>query len=99
MKPFLLLSPALLFFTHTFSQVSYTTTCEMRDGKATGYIQNMRDAFTVDGTLLFHFYDCNGNFLDTEDEYEYEYVSAGTTEEIDNTSTYSRACSCVFDVT
>jgi hypothetical protein len=74
----------------------YQSTCSLRDGRAYGYINNFRDALTVDGEVWFHFYDCNGNFLSSEDEWEYEYVSDGSREEIEYTRAPSGACSCEF---
>lgn len=79
-------------------QPEYTTSCELRDGRAYGYVHNHGDGFTIDGDVMFYFFDNDGEFLDDEDEYEYEYVSSRETEEIDYTSAPSRAVSCTFEV-
>lgn len=79
-------------------QPRYTTRCDLRDGVAFGYVNNLGDAFEIDGTIWFYFYDDDGNQIDDEDDYEYEYVSSRSTEEIDHTRAPSRAARCSFDI-
>jgi hypothetical protein len=93
----------LLLFTVTltitgFAQASYTTSCEIKNGTAYGYVHNQRDAFDIDGNVWFHFFDSTGHFLSSEDEYESEYVSSKSSEEIEHTSAPRNACRCTFDV-
>lgn len=93
----------LLLFTATisaasFGQVSYTTSCEIKNGTAYGYVHNHKDAFDIDGQVWFHFYDTTGTFISSEDEYESEYVSSKSSEEIEHTSAPAKACKCTFDV-
>ncbi|MCG8577440.1 MAG: hypothetical protein MI810_21340 [Flavobacteriales bacterium] len=85
-------------FTPVFGQTSYTTSCEIKNGRAYGYVHNHKNSFTIDGDVWFYFYDANGHFIDSEDEYEYEYVSSKSSEEIEDTNAPSNACSCTFDV-
>ena len=82
----------------SFGQVSYTTSCKIEDGEAHGYVHNHKDAFTVNGTVWFYFYDKDGVLFDSEDEREYEYISYCDTEEVEYTSAPSEAYSCSFDV-
>lgn len=77
---------------------TYTTSCEIRNGTAYGYVHNLRDNFEIDGYVWFYFYDSAGNFVDSEDEYEYEYVSSRTTEEVETTTAPANACKCAFEV-
>lgn len=93
----------LLLFTATlaitgFSQVSYTTSCEIKNGTAYGYVHNQKGYFDIDGNVWFHFFDSTGRFLSSEDEYEYEFVSSRCTEEIEHTTAPRNACKCTFDV-
>jgi hypothetical protein len=80
-------------------KITYTTSCEIKNGTAYGYVHNHQDSFEINGYVWFYFYDSAGHFLDSEDEYEYEYVSSKTTEEIETTSAPSNACSCYFEIT
>lgn len=83
----------------SFGQVlPYTTSCQIRNGVAYGYVHNHKNSFEIDGDVWFYFYDSNGNFLDSEDEYEYEYVSYDETEEIEHTNAPNGTCSCFFDI-
>jgi hypothetical protein len=79
-------------------RVNYLTTCNIIDGKGKGSITSYRESFTIEGDVWFYFYDCDGNLIDSEDEYEYEYISSNSTEEIEETSAPSKACSCTFEV-
>jgi hypothetical protein len=78
--------------------VSYTTTCDLRNGNAYGGVNNHSDAFEIDGNVFFYFYDSRGRLVDTEDEYEYEYISSRSWEEVEYTSAASGAVSCNFDI-
>ncbi len=78
------------------AQSNYSNSCEIRDGKAYGYLNNFREAFTLSGKVWFYFYDCQGKFISSHDSYEYEYVSKGAREEIENTFAPSGACQCEF---
>lgn len=84
--------------TSNFSNESYSTSCELKNGVAYGYVHNRDDSFQIDGTVWFHFYDCNGRFIESEDELESEHVWSKSTEEIEHTTAPSRACKCTFDV-
>lgn len=96
MKTFLL-SPLLLLFVFPLrAQLNYSTSCELRDGQAHGFINNYRQAFDVDGTQWFYFYDCEGRLLGSADEYEFEHVSRGVREELEQTKAPSNACYCEF---
>ncbi|TND08079.1 MAG: hypothetical protein FD123_2633 [Bacteroidetes bacterium] len=81
-----------------FGQASYTTSCEIRNGTAYGYVHNHKNSFEINGYVWFYFYDSTGRLLTSEDEYEYEYVSSKTSEEIEHTNAPANACSCAFDV-
>ncbi len=83
----------------TLAQVSFTTSCEIRNGQAYGYVHNHKSSFEINGDVWFYFFDSNGHMIDSEDEFEYEYVSRESTEEIEHTSAPTQACSCTFDVT
>lgn len=76
----------------------YSTSCEIKDGVAHGYVNNRGDGFFIDETVWFHFYDCNGNFIESNDEFESEHVWSKSIEEIEHTDAPSRACSCAFEV-
>jgi hypothetical protein len=84
--------------TPNFSSESYSTSCELKNGVAYGYVHNRDDSFQINGTVWFHFYDCNGKFIESEDEQETEHVWLKSTEEIEHTTAPSRACKCTFDV-
>jgi hypothetical protein len=70
----------------------------MVDGYGRGYLAALNSDITVDGTVWFYFYDCNGDFLGSEDESEYEYVSRGDQEEVEYSRAPSGSCTCVFEV-
>ncbi|MBK7961960.1 MAG: hypothetical protein IPK04_12630 [Bdellovibrionales bacterium] len=88
----------IAFLVSGMSHAAYTTSCEIRSGKAYGYVHNRGDSFEIDGTLWFYFYDNRGSLIDQDSEYEYEYVSGRDTEEIDYTSAPSNAYACTFDI-
>lgn len=88
----------LLISIKSFAQVSYSTLCKIKDGRAYGYVNNYENSFEINGNVWFHFYDTQGRLIDSEDEYEYEYVSAKSSEEIEYTNAPTNACSCFFDV-
>jgi hypothetical protein len=88
----------LVISIHSFAQVSYSTLCKIQDGKAYGYVNNYQNGFEVNGTVSFYFYDCNGRLIDTDDSYEYEYVSYQSSEEVDYTRAPDKACDCYFDI-
>lgn len=88
----------LVISMQSFAQVSYSTLCKIKDGKAYGYVNNYEKSFEVNGTVSFYFYDCNGRLIDTDDSYEYEYVSYRSSEEIDYTRSPDNACDCYFDI-
>jgi hypothetical protein len=93
------LSPVFLFLILCLpAQIRYTTSCELRDGKAYGFVNNYLEALEVDGTHWFYFYDCEGRYLGGEDEYEYEYVSRGAREEIEVTRAPANSCYCEFNL-
>lgn len=77
---------------------TYSTSCEIKDGVAHGYVNNRDDSFYIEDTVWFHFYDCNGNFIESEDEHEIELVWSKSIEEIEHTEAPSEACSCTFEV-
>lgn len=97
-KNILLLLFAVTITITGFAQVSYTTSCEIKNGTAYGYVHNLREHFEIDGTVWFYFYDTTGRFISSEDEYEYEYVSSRSTEEIEYTTAPGGTCSCIFDI-
>ena len=84
--------------TPNVSNEPYSTSCELKNGVAYGYVHNRDDSFQINGTVWFHFYDCNGKFIESEDEQESENVWSKSTEEIEHTTAPSRACKCTFDV-
>jgi hypothetical protein len=93
----------LLFFTLTMltalaANATYSTSCQIREGRAHGYVHNHGESFEIDGRVWFYFYDNSGSLVDKENEYEYEYVSGRDSEEIDDTSAPSQATACTFDV-
>ncbi len=79
-------------------QPRYTTTCEIRDGVAYGSVNNSGSSFTIDGDVLFSFFNSDGRFLGRESDHEYEFVSTHSVEEIDHVRAPSNAVSCGFDV-
>lgn len=84
--------------TTNFSNESYSTSCELKNGIAYGYVHNRTESFQINGTVWFHFYDCNGKFIKSKDEQETEHVWLKSTEEIEHTTAPTRACKCTFDV-
>lgn len=81
------------------SNESYITSCEIIKDVAYGYVHNHDKSFQISGTVWFHFYDCNfGRLIESEDEYESEFVSSKSIEEIEHTKAPVRACYCTFDV-
>lgn len=80
------------------SEPEFTTSCELREGRAYGSVRNEGDAFEIDGYVLFSFYAEDGALLGDADEYEYEFVAAGSTEEIDFTAAPAAAFTCAFNV-
>lgn len=78
------------------SELSYSTTCAIRNGTAYGTVHNYGDGFSVSGDLWFYFYDSTGVLIDSEDEFEFEYISSDSTEEVEYTSAPSGACRCSF---
>lgn len=98
MKSTILSLIALLTTIAASAQSSYTTSCDIRNGTAYGSVQNYSNSFTVNGSVWFSFYDSTGRLIGIKDEYEYEYVSSKSTEEIEYTSAPTGACRCSFDV-
>ncbi len=88
----------LVISINSFAQVSYSTFCKIKDGRAYGSVNNYENSFEIDGNVWFHFYDSQGRLIDSEDEYEYEYVSSSSSEEIEYTAAPTNACSCNFDI-
>lgn len=88
----------LVISVNSFAQVSYSTVCKIKDGKAYGYVNNYENSFEIEGSVWFYFYDSQGRLIDSEDEYEYEYVSSQTWEEIEYTSAPANACKCHFEI-
>jgi len=102
------LLPLILFFFalnifaafSTSPNTHYSTSCRIRDGKAFGYVHNSGDAFEINGYVWFTFYDENRLQVYQDDEYEYEYISARSSELVEYTKVdyYSKAKWCTLDI-
>lgn len=98
MKKIITISHFFFFIYSSYSQINYQTFCEIKDGRAYGYIHNFSDAFEIDGNVLFYLFDNQNQLVGSKDEYEYEYVWGRSTEEIEHTTVSSSVCICQFDI-
>jgi hypothetical protein len=80
------------------SNVNYTAFCEIANGRGMGYVTvHSFDSLTIAGTVVMRFYDVDGDLVDTESGYEYEYIYHDT-ELVAEEDAPSDARWCTFDV-
>jgi hypothetical protein len=78
--------------------IRYTAFCRIVDGEAQGWV-TVHDfaALTIDGYVKFYVFDEDGDVIDDDSSYEYEYIYHDT-ELVDSLSVDDEARSCAFDV-
>ena len=79
-------------------QLKFTTSCEIKNGKANGFIHNRGDDFEIDGHMWFYFFDCDGNRIGENRENTFDWLPANSTEKVEDAKAPAEACSCEFDV-